>query len=568
MSVAMQVFEESDRPLSVTVVIVLYRMAPASSPAFQSVLDARANLRPHEGSVRIMLWDNSPDGSTGYDIPDGVTYLSDSLNTGLANAYNRALEMAAEANSEWLVTLDQDTSLPADYFLKMSSATNVSAKIAGVGAIVPQIQSAGRIVSPNRFALGAIPRWYLRGFRGAPEEAVFAFNSGAMLNVAVLQQIDGYDPWFWLDNSDAQIFMRLHHHGKRVFIAGDIQVQHEFSMKNMGQQMGAERYRNVLLAETAFWDLRMNWLAGWERTLRLLLRLVKHRMRGDNSELRSITREALRRRIFMSKKKRIADWKLKTSERLGSALDSAALKPRRLKVSACMAAYNGGRFIDAQLRSILSQLHQDDEVVIIDDQSQDDTLQRIAKYDDPRIRVMRHETNMGVVATFEDALRSATGDILFLCDDDDVWASEKVRRFKEVFESRPEVEIVTSRACLIDEHDTQLPDSHVNRGGKFSRGFWRNVFKNHYQGSAMAIRASFLGQVLPFPKRRLFLHDAWIGTRSEITGGKTAFIDEVLLFYRRHAKNASRTKPLVRQIQTRIELLIAHLSYALRLSTQ
>ena len=94
-------------------------------------------------------------------------------------------------------------------------------------------------------------------------------------------------------------------------------------------------------------------------------------------------------------------------------------------------------------------------------------------------------------------------------------------------------------------------------------GFWRNLYMNHYQGSAMAIRASLLGRVLPFPSQASFLHDAWIGTRNDLLGGKAFFIEEDLLFYRRHTKNASRTKSLVRQIQTRVDLLLAHVRYAL-----
>jgi len=233
-----------------------------------------------------------------------------------------------------------------------------------------------------------------------------------------------------------------------------------------------------------------------------------------------------------------------------------------------MAAYNGGKYIDAQLDSILVQLRDEDEILIVDDCSQDDTRERILRSADPRIRLLRHSKNLGVVPTFEDALRSATGDVLFLCDDDDVWAPTKVQRFLDVFERHRDVEVVTSRVSLIDENDDRLPNSRVNREGRFSSGFWKNVLVNHYQGSAMAIRASLLGRVLPFPRHKTFLHDAWIGTRNEVAGGRTEFIDEDLLYYRRHAKNASRTQSLVRQIRTRIDLLVAHVLYALRLSVQ
>src|ERR1700739_2378135 len=78
----------------------------------------------------------------------------------------------------------------------------------------------------------------------------------------------------------------------------------------------------------------------------------------------------------------------------------------------------------------------------------------------------------------------------------------------------------------------------------------------------MAVPASLLGRVLPFPVRKTFLHDAWIGTRNDLLGGKVAYLEEDLLFYRRHGNNASRTKPLLRQIRTRVELLLAHVLYA------
>jgi len=558
MSEIRPVFSESSTRLTVTAVIVLYRTMPKDSPAFRSVMAARAEMNAERGEVSVLLWDNSPAGGLSEDLPEGVAYFADESNSGLATAYNRALEWAALRGSEWLLTLDQDTAVPVDFFLKMADAARASTGYAGIGAIVPQIAAEGRQLSPNWFQFGAIPRWWGSGYVGVPDKAVFAFNSGAMLRVAVLEQVGGYDPRFWLDDSDAMIFSKLHEHGKRVYIAGDIQVEHEFSMKDMQRRMSPERYKNALLAETAFWDLRMNWAAGWERTLRLMLRLVKHWLRRDSVELRRITWQALRRRLFTSKRRRIEQWLQQTAERVrGTPLRTG----RQPKASVCMAAYNGGPFVERQLNSILPQLQANDEVVIVDDGSRDDTVRRIEEVFDNRIRLLRHEKNAGVVATFEDALRSATGDILFLCDDDDLWAPTKVRRFLDVFESRPEVDIATSRVRMIDESDQPLPDSLINRGGRFLPGFWRNLYMNHYQGSAMAIRASLLGRVLPFPLQRLFLHDAWIGTRNDLLGGKAAFIDEALLFYRRHSNNASRTDSLPRQLRKRMELLLAHFRY-------
>ncbi|MGA7245644.1 MAG: glycosyltransferase [Terracidiphilus sp.] len=562
MSDVKPVFAEATCRLTVTAVIVLYRMKPELSPAFKSMMAARERLHADVGEVRVLLWDNSPAPEGVRDLSEGVQYVTDESNSGLAKAYNRALGLASEHGSDWLLTLDQDTAVPADFFVKLATAARESTRYAGIAAIVPQIAAGDRQISPNYFQFGAIPRWYRAGYVGVPDEPVFAFNSGAMLKVEALRQVGGYDPRFWLDDSDAMIFSRLHEYGKRVYVAGNIQVAHEFSMKDMQRRMSPTRYKNALLAETAFWDLRMSRAAGWERTLRLALRFVKQWLRKDSAELRRITWHALVRRIFTSRRKRITEW-IQATE--GYAAGERATVPPggEPKVSACMAAYNGGTFVEIQLQSILSQLSPQDEVVIVDDGSTDDTLDQIARIGDARVRVLRHERNSGVVATFEDALRSATGAILFLCDDDDIWAPTKRRRFLNALESR-DVEIVTSRVRMIDEFDRPLPDSRINRRGRFLPGFWRNLFMNHYQGSAMAIRASLLGRVLPFPARKVFLHDAWIGTRNDLLGGRTVFIDEDLLLYRRHLNNASHTKSLLRQVQTRVELLLAHLVYAFR----
>jgi glycosyltransferase involved in cell wall biosynthesis len=563
MSRVSPVFQPKSSPLSVTVVIVLYRTTPARSAAFGSVMTSLAHCGAWLQNACVLLWDNSPDLETKYDLPDGVCYFADRSNSGLAKAYNTTLRWASERGSDWLLTLDQDTTVPEDFFVAMARAAADSSRYAGVGAIVPQIASEGKQLSPNRFQFGAVPRWYPEGYVGVPGEPVFAFNSGAMLKVAALEQVGGYDPRFWLDDSDAMIFSRLHEHGKRVYIAGDIQVQHEFSLKDMQRRMSPARYRNALIAETAFWDLRMSRAAGWERTLRLALRLVKQWRRKDSAELRQITWQALLRRLFTPRRQRIEEWMRMTADRVRD--EGPAREP---KVSACMAAFNGGAFVESQLESILSQLKEHDEAVIVDDGSTDDTLERIRRLTDPRVRVLKHEKNAGVVSTFEDALRSATGDVLFLCDDDDLWAPTKVQRFMSAFFSRPDVEIVQSRVRLIDEQSRPLPDSRINRRGRFFPGFWRNLYRNHYQGSAMAIRASLLGRVLPFPARKEFLHDAWIGTRNDLLGGKVAFIDEDLLLYRRHFSNASRTKPPLKQIQTRIALLLAHLAFAFRSSAR
>ncbi|MCU1323321.1 MAG: glycosyl transferase family 2 [Acidobacteriaceae bacterium] len=559
--------------VSITAVIVLYQLRPADSITFQTLQKAFAAARLTGLRLQVLLYDNTPGGQDPGALPENVEYFAALQNEGLAAAYNWAIERADENASQWLLTLDQDTDLPETFLQHMTAIATQVANTPSVAAIVPQIIGEGRVLSPNRFRAGALASWFPRGFRGTSKDATYAFNSASLMRISALRQAGGYSPWFWLDNSDAYIFRQFHRYGKRVFVAGEIQVNHNFSMLNMKTRVTASRYHNILLAESAFWDMGMNLAAGWERTARLVLRLAKHLWRKDPAKLSAITVEFIKRRLFWSKRKRLQHWEKETRAlfprlpaydfQRSSMLGEHGARPM---ISVCMAAYNGAAYIDLQLQSILRQIEPHDEVVIVDDASTDKTVEIIKSLQNPSIRLIRNEKNCGINATFEDALRNATGDILFLADGDDIWADNKVERFKQTFQQLPQVSLVTSRVAFIDQHG-QLIDGDRYDTASFTHankkilppGFWSNLLRNHFQGSAMAIRASLLETVLPFPKKVAFLHDHWIGTRNIRAGGTAFCVEEPLLFYRRHAHNVSRPLSRARQLQVRLQLLWAHL---------
>lgn len=547
----------------IVAVIVLYHTLAEESVSYRSLLRAAQQIPAGELDLLVVLHDNTPGSAAPGGLPRNVVFCANATNSGLATAYNRALTIALEGGYEWLFTLDQDTRLPEDALrILMRTLTEIDQR-PDVAAVVPQIRAAGRIVSPNYFAGGAWPRWFPPGFTGIPEKTVYAFNSGSLLRTAALRQCGGYSPWFWLDNSDSFLYRQLSKLGKRVYIAGALEVDHDFSMLNMRERMSPARYRTVLLAESAFWDLEMNPVAGFERTARLAGRLCKHLLRNDNAQLFRLTFQALLLRIFRSRRYRIARWRKATAERLDTSFHGWS--PPRAKVSVCMAAYNGERFVNAQLRSILPQLVSGDEIMIVDDASSDGTLEQIRQLQHeaegdpgaPRILLLEHRTNRGVVRTFEDALRSATGDILFLCDDDDLWAPDRVRKVLEVFAGHRATQLVSTGLTLIDENDQSTSDAEFLSNRHFTANLAANFLHNQFQGSAMAFRSTLLHAVLPIPANRLFLHDAWIGAWNSLAGGGTAYIDQPLLLYRRHARNYTRRLGGWKQVQRRLQLLAA-----------
>ena len=101
-------------------------------------------------------------------------------------------------------------------------------------------------------------------------------------------------------------------------------------------------------------------------------------------------------------------------------------------ISVCIATYNGGKFLGEQLQSILCQLGKDDEVIISDDGSTDNTYLLVMSIQDNRIKFYKHKSDSFLLPhekatlNFENALKYAKGDYIFLSDQDDVWVENKV----------------------------------------------------------------------------------------------------------------------------------------------
>jgi len=199
-----------------------------------------------------------------------------------------------------------------------------------------------------------------------------------------------------------------------------------------------------------------------------------------------------------------------------------------------MASYNGSRFIREQLRSILEQSLPVDEIIIVDDASSDCTTEIIRDFADPRIILIQNKINLGVVASFEKSLVHATGDLIFLCDQDDVWRVDKVETFYRFFMIHPKVTAAVSDANVIDQNGDQIRHSWLGPSG-FRSGLIPNLIKNRYTGCAMAFRRSALEYCLPIPPR-VPMHDAWIGMANQLFGD-VGYIADPLFSYRRHGNN-------------------------------
>jgi glycosyltransferase involved in cell wall biosynthesis len=207
------------------------------------------------------------------------------------------------------------------------------------------------------------------------------------------------------------------------------------------------------------------------------------------------------------------------------------------KVSVALAVFNGAEFLPQQLESLVANLRPGDEIIAVDDVSTDDSVAILKGCPWPNLRIIRHDRNQGVFAAFGTALKSAKHDIVFLCDQDDVWLPGKRDAFVREFEADADCKAVVSDVEVIDGEGKVLLQSFMATRDGFKGDPLSTFSRNRFLGCAMAIHRSILDLALPVP-RVVPMHDMWFGIMAGLSGN-VRYIDRVLMQYRRHGANTS-----------------------------
>ena len=208
------------------------------------------------------------------------------------------------------------------------------------------------------------------------------------------------------------------------------------------------------------------------------------------------------------------------------------------RISVAMISYQGAKYIEEQLDTILATLGEEDEVIVSDDGSTDGTREILLTYQekDGRVRMI-DGPKKGVKANVENALRACEGAYIFLADQDDIWMPEKVERVMEAFE-QDKVGLVVHDAIVTDGDCKEvILDSFYSLKGS-GAGVLKNIWRNTYIGCCMAFKRELLEEVLPIPNY-IEMHDQWIGVINDQLKRGTSFISDKLIKYRRHGNNAS-----------------------------
>ena len=235
--------------------------------------------------------------------------------------------------------------------------------------------------------------------------------------------------------------------------------------------------------------------------------------------------------------------------------------PTLLRVIIVMATYNGSRFIEEQIQSILAQSYANWVLYVRDDGSCDDTVQKIMKFErnDPRIQMVRDELgNQGAIGNFSILMEFAlkkNADYVFFADQDDIWNREKITTLLaemqklELTYSAQTPLLVHCDLTVVNEVLQVISNSFV----KFSRlspttsDLGVLLCQNQVTGCACAINRALLELACPVP-HSVLMHDWWLALLAS-SAGKIGFIPKSLVMYRQHGGNVIGAASIVGRIK-------------------
>ncbi|CAM4015524.1 glycosyltransferase [Arcobacter cloacae] len=208
-------------------------------------------------------------------------------------------------------------------------------------------------------------------------------------------------------------------------------------------------------------------------------------------------------------------------------------------VSIAMCTYNGSRFIKEQLDSILDQTYDNLEIVIVDDNSKDNTVEIINEYiqKDKRIKLFENTYNLGFVKNFEKAISLCVGDYIALADQDDIWKTNKLEIFLNEIKTNI---LIYSDSIVIDENSNISNKEFIRSNanlvkGKCNKSF---IFSNCVSGNTLMFKKEIIPYIIPIPLSVSF-HDIWIAFVAS-TIGTITYTEESYTYYRRYNEQVTK----------------------------
>ncbi len=209
-------------------------------------------------------------------------------------------------------------------------------------------------------------------------------------------------------------------------------------------------------------------------------------------------------------------------------------------ISIVLATYNGEKYIKEQLESIINQSFKDFEILILDDKSEDNTLEIIKDYEKKYdfIRVIQNKKRAGVIKNFEKGISLTNGDFISLSDQDDIWERDKLLMQYNAIKDYNIPAMVHSDLSIINEKGEKNCNSFFKKKGYFfpkKKSVDILISRSGVMGNTIMFNKKLKNLILPFYKE-IPMHDYYIGVIAELYG-KRITLNQKLVRYRIHSSN-------------------------------
>lgn len=269
------------------IVIVLYKSNLETSITIKTISESLGV----NSTMNIFVYDNSPNRqylNENFKYQNfNVQYVHDSQNLGLSKAYNSALELAKKNKKSWLLLLDQDTYFTKKYLDKISVLDEKSLNIDTV-AIIPKVNNLknNQVISPGKMFLGGICRPLIIE-EGIINSKITGINSGTLLRIKYLNEINGFNENYTLDMLDHWYFKKIFDDKRNIFLLDTTIKQNLSVIENFEENVSFARYKQMLEAENLYMKAE-NLSSYFVFKLRLILRVFKQ-LKFKNEEYYKFT---------------------------------------------------------------------------------------------------------------------------------------------------------------------------------------------------------------------------------------------------------------------------------------
>lgn len=269
-----------------TAVVVIYNTPIQSS---NTIVSLKAIAKDVDFSdFELVVYDNSSEEQAlGENFPFKTTYVHNTENGGLADAYNYALNKCVKDNTEWLLLLDHDTKLTKEYFQEIKLKLPQIQENKNIAAIIPKIICNDTLISPAILRAGGFLKKTKPHMQGELSDNITGINSGTLLNIKFIRSLGGFNNTFKVDMLDYWYFHRIYNTRKKVYLLNSI-LEHSLSVMNY-DEVSEKRYANIIQSEVEFFK---NYCSVGNYLIfkfRLLLRLLKQIVLIKNKNISKIT---------------------------------------------------------------------------------------------------------------------------------------------------------------------------------------------------------------------------------------------------------------------------------------